>query len=437
MSDWQDGEIKYVQGSGAKPYKLLRQGDVYSCGCPAWRNQSKPIDQRTCKHIIGLRGKAIEEARIAGKPAAMPVGVPAPRCDCHQGGTCDISHDPAVCSCAHCVAGQEGAEELVAQVMGAQVAPRAAKAQENPVPPKNGAIERDKSKRVNRFGGFVPFTDQEKAAICAEEEARRGRKLRQDEKTDLFGPPVLLANTVEDDFDPTGWWVSIKKDGLRAYWNGETFVSRGGSVYSTPSWFTSTLPQVPLDGELYLGRDMLEETNSIVRSGDAGDGWKRITFVVFDAPAHGGTFEERLAFLQSFAMPACVEVLAQHKCTSRAEFDAELDRVTAVNEEGLMLRKPGSAYEGRRSSTLLKAKKFSDMEVTVVGHEKGKGKHKGKLGGLVVQMDDGKTFNVGTGLTDRERSNPPPIGCRVTVSFTNRTKYGIPKCAAFVAVRVE
>lgn len=435
MSDWQDGEVKYVQGSGSKPYKLMRQGDVYSCGCPAWRNQSKPIDQRTCKHIIGLRGKAIEEARIAGKPAAMPVGVPAPRCDCHQGGTCDISHDPAVCSCAHCVAGQEGAEELVAQVMGAQVAPRAAKAQENPVPPKNGAIERDKSKRVNRFGGFVPFTDREKAAICAEEEARLGRKLRQDEKTDLFGPPVLLANTVEDDFDPTGWFESEKLDGVRAYWNGEVFVSRQGNIYAAPEFFRAELPQVPLDGELWMGRKMFQKTISVVKSAGSGKQWEGVSFVVFDAPNRPEGFESRLAYIFSLDLGHFAFGHPHSPCKSRQEAEEHLKAAEAAGAEGLMYRKPGSLYEGRRSSTLLKFKPFKDMEVTVVGHEPGKGRHKGRLGGLVVRLDNGKTFNVGTGLTDAERNSPPAIGCRATIRFTEFTNDGVPKCASFVAVR--
>jgi hypothetical protein len=26
-------------------------GGVYSCTCPAWRNQSTAIERRTCKHI--------------------------------------------------------------------------------------------------------------------------------------------------------------------------------------------------------------------------------------------------------------------------------------------------------------------------------------------------------------------------------------------------
>src|SRR5437763_2895879 len=71
MSDINDGETVEVKGSAAKPYILKNVGGVYSCSCPAWRNQSVAIERRTCKHIRKLRGDAAEEARI-GQPAALP-----------------------------------------------------------------------------------------------------------------------------------------------------------------------------------------------------------------------------------------------------------------------------------------------------------------------------------------------------------------------------
>ena len=61
MPDLQDGESTEMKGSGAKPYVLKNTGGVYSCTCPAWRNQSFAIEKRTCKHLKKLRG---EEAEI-------------------------------------------------------------------------------------------------------------------------------------------------------------------------------------------------------------------------------------------------------------------------------------------------------------------------------------------------------------------------------------
>jgi DNA ligase-1 len=74
MPDLKDGEVYSMQGSGKNPYQLKNVGGVYSCSCPAWRNQSVPIDRRTCKHLRKLRGDTAEETRI-GNPLA-PVRQP-------------------------------------------------------------------------------------------------------------------------------------------------------------------------------------------------------------------------------------------------------------------------------------------------------------------------------------------------------------------------
>src|SRR6185437_15191013 len=64
MPDLNDGESTEMKGSGAKPYVLKNVGGVYSCTCPAWRNQSTAIERRSCKHLRKLRGDAAEEARV-------------------------------------------------------------------------------------------------------------------------------------------------------------------------------------------------------------------------------------------------------------------------------------------------------------------------------------------------------------------------------------
>lgn len=64
MPDLADGESMEMKGSGAKPYVLKNVGGVYSCTCPAWRNQSIPIESRTCKHLRKLRGDAAETERV-------------------------------------------------------------------------------------------------------------------------------------------------------------------------------------------------------------------------------------------------------------------------------------------------------------------------------------------------------------------------------------
>jgi DNA ligase len=77
MPDLQHGESFAMQGSGATPYILKNVGGVYSCTCPAWRNQSLAIERRTCKHLRKFRGDAAEEARIGNVLPANPAAAKA------------------------------------------------------------------------------------------------------------------------------------------------------------------------------------------------------------------------------------------------------------------------------------------------------------------------------------------------------------------------
>lgn len=66
MPDLEDGESTEIKGSGKSPYILKNVGGVYSCTCPAWRNQSVGIERRTCKHLRAFRGEQAEQGRIGG-----------------------------------------------------------------------------------------------------------------------------------------------------------------------------------------------------------------------------------------------------------------------------------------------------------------------------------------------------------------------------------
>src|SRR5438309_3061987 len=197
MPDLKDGETTQMQGSSAKPYLLKNTGGVYSCSCPAWRNQSLAIEKRTCEHLRKLRGDAAEETRLGG---ALP-------------------------------------------------------------------------QRAVRTTG----------------EAEGGAKA---------GPPLLLAESWDNVTDLTGWWMSEKLDGVRAYWDGKQFLSRQGNLFHAPDWFVEGLPSVPLDGELWVARKAFQRTVGIVRRQDKPDIWKEVKYLIFDAPAAGGPFEERMQFLQ-------------------------------------------------------------------------------------------------------------------------------------------
>lgn len=106
---------------------------------------------------------------------------------------------------------------------------------------------------------------------------------------------LLLANVWNPSIDPTGWWMSEKYDGLRGYWDCRKLWSRQGNLIHAPDYFLAELPRdIALDGELWIGYGKFEETVSIVRSETPDDRWKRVQFMVFDAPQAKGTFEQRM-----------------------------------------------------------------------------------------------------------------------------------------------
>lgn len=253
-------------------------------------------------------------------------------------------------------------------------------------------------------------------------------------------PALLLANVWTPAVDPTGWWMSEKYDGVRGFWDGRMLWSRKGQVIQAPDDWLAELPRdVALDGELWIGRREFEETASVVLSHTPDERWKRVRFMVFDAPQAPGTFEQRMEFLKA-TVPAgkrFVEVVAQVRCEGTKHLLAERDRIVALGGEGMMLRQPESAYEPRRSPTLLKVKTHDDAEATVIAHLPGKGKYAGQLGSLRVRTADGREFSVGSGLTDAQRAAPPAVGAVITYRFRGLTDKGLPRFPSFLRVRTD
>ncbi|EGD73440.1 DNA ligase [Salpingoeca rosetta] len=333
----EDGEsVDYTSPSGSS-YKIKRTGDHYYCTCPAWRNQSAPVNARTCKHLCAYLGDAFEKARVGGVKT-------------------------------------------------------------------------------------VPL------------------KARGTPKPDL-----LLAQRWEARVDPTDWHMSEKLDGVRAYWNGKELLSRLGNAFAAPSWFTGTLPRdMTLDGELFMGRGRFNDTVSVVRT-VGSKRWTDVTYQVFDCPSEGArVFEERVEALQRWhsAQPSGhvkhVSLVQHTRVRDVKHMEDELERVVArLGGEGLMLRQPKSTYAKTRSSTLLKVKRFYDAEARVLAHVPGKGRHKGAMGALEVEMECGKKFKIGTGFSDAQRRSPPKVGAIITYKFQELTPDGIPRFAAFVGERAD
>ena len=260
--------------------------------------------------------------------------------------------------------------------------------------------------------------------------------------TENSAPPLMLANIYHDDVVLADYWVSEKLDGVRAYWDGEKLLTRGGGLISAPAWFTAGWPSDALDGELWVARGKFSQAVAIIRQATASDEqWRAIKFMVFDLPGHSGTFSERNTTLKQIVATVhqpWLQQIKQFKVADKAALRTELNRVTKQGGEGLMLHRGNSLYQAVRNDDLLKLKLFDDAEATVVAHLAGKGKYDGMLGALTVATPTGITFELGSGFSNKERHHPPPIGSQVTYRYNGlNEKSGVPRFARFIRIREE
>jgi hypothetical protein len=296
-----------------------------------------------------------------------------------------------------------------------------------------------------------------------------------------------------------GWFVSYKYDGMRCLWDGGVtrglpigdvpwanrfrdqyeYISTGlwslyGKPILAPPGFLNKLPVgVPLDGELYHPDGFQATTSAIKGHAPTFDG---IVYRVIEPVSleiilgmgevnwfsnikNLGCYQWVVARGQRDVIPYSFKFRDSYKwmvdidcwnefCDPIRQFpilgNEVMDDVLSValerGYEGLMLRNPDSYYVCQRSRNLLKVKPFVDAEGVVVGYADGKGKHEGRVGALIVESNIGGKIvkhELGTGLTDSDRENPPSIGSIVTYRYHRLTDDGTPREARYYRKRVE
>jgi len=158
-------------------------------------------------------------------------------------------------------------------------------------------------------------------------------------------------------------------------------------------------------------------------------------FMVFDLPAHGGSFNQRLQALKQLIpglQTPWIQAVEQTKVSDHATLQRMLERITRQGGEGLMLHRGASLYQALRNDDLLKLKTHEDAEARVIAHLPGKGKYQGMMGALLVETPDGLRFKLGTGFSDDQRRQPPALGSLVTYRFRGLNPGGIPRFASFM-----
>lgn len=238
----------------------------------------------------------------------------------------------------------------------------------------------------------------------------------------------MLAYSLEKVLNKIGEtevYVTTKLDGVRClivcHENGEKKAySRNGLELEG---YEDFLPQLQLengyiyDGELLYFDDSLQsdarfrKTSEITRTKGKKDK-DLLVYNIFDLLPLS-EFEEGVSKLPYSKRREILDTMVENKYQKivkvlyKGKFNntlfSLLDEVVENGEEGLMLNTADGLYEvGKRSKNILKMKKFHDVDIYCIGVEEGTGKHKGKLGSIIVDYK-GYDVKVGSGFSDELR----------------------------------
>lgn len=252
-------------------------------------------------------------------------------------------------------------------------------------------------------------------------------------------PPIQLATLYHQDINIQEYWVSEKLDGVRAYWDGKQLISKQGNVFNAPQWFIKNFPQQPLSGELWIKRHQFEQVSGFTRKNHPIDReWQQISFMIFDLPGSDADFTSRIQQMKKLiksSESAYLKMIKQQRIENNEQLQLLLEQVLENGGEGLMLHKGGAYHQAKRSKDLMKLKKYEDAEAVVIQHLTGKGRNTGRLGSLLVETKEGIRFKIGTGFSDLERENPPPVGATITYKYVGKTNNNVPRFASFMRIR--
>lgn len=264
-------------------------------------------------------------------------------------------------------------------------------------------------------------------------------------------PELFLLKQYDNKQDVSGWLMSEKLDGIRAYWDGSKLLTRQGNLINAPNWFIKDLPNFELDGELWVGRNQFAETLSIVRQHQNDNRWSRVGYYIFEVPNQSGGLLARLQVLDEYLSSKRIshlKIVPQVKIASDLMLQKELNRVVRLGGEGLVVRKGLTEYQTGRLSSALKLKLKQDAECIVRGYSEGKGQFKGKVGALICELlpeqvkrlfpmltNTKRSIKIGSGLTLEQRNNPPEVGAMIQFQYMGTTKTGLPRFPVFLRER--
>jgi bifunctional non-homologous end joining protein LigD len=226
-------------------------------------------------------------------------------------------------------------------------------------------------------------------------------------------PPMLATLATEEEVHPDDR-LEVKYDGFRALAGlsgGKVSLQSRNGLDLGPRF----RPVVAALGELVVGEAVLD--GEVVAAGKGGSAFEalhgdgaRVTYAVFDLLWLDGEdlrerpIEERRELLESLlaGAPPALQVSEE----VQGPIAKAMARARRERWEGVIAKRRGSRYEGRRSRAWLKVKVGAGQELAIVGYTPIK-RGERAIGALLLAVREGRRFvyagKVGTGYTDASR----------------------------------
>jgi len=265
---------------------------------------------------------------------------------------------------------------------------------------------------------------------------------------------VMLGTSIEHAPIPHDAWISIsqKLNGNRCFYYRGKLYTRQGKEYTGCEHIINELKVLSstqscsyvFDGELVLKEEGLTDSEAFQKgTGIANSKDKdksNLHLVIFDViptdEFEKGESTEKYSkrkitlstfdfSIRRFNMKYLSTVKIFYEGYDHSQIDKWLKYAEDNDMEGIMVNLD-TAYECKRTKNLIKVKKFYTYDLKCIGVEEGTGKHKGRLGAIIVDFK-GNPVGVGSGFTDELREsiwkNPNSIiGKIIEVKYKEVTK---------------
>lgn len=251
-------------------------------------------------------------------------------------------------------------------------------------------------------------TDADQAAfeaLAAEEKKLRTGYHREIDAIDTGNPfKPMLAKKYEGTTFPCA--SQPKLDGIRCVFvDGLPYTRTGKLITSIPhivEAMQEVLKALPkgavVDGELYnheLRSEFSKITSLVRKSEPTEEGQKLIQYHIYDMCVPDRGFIDRYSELGCHIFPGGpLVVVPTHIVTAQAQLDSLFSEYLDAKYEGQMVRSNTSEYENKRSSFLLKRKKFITEEFRILGWELGSGNWAGAVKVLKCETADKVPFEA-------------------------------------------